>query len=1072
LRQKVNFRRIIIAGLAGVLLMTVIYHLYPRPNNQPECENGYLDLSGWDFSRDGNVKLDGTWEFYPNVLWTAEDISRHIEKKTYIRVPGRWMKELTEPEMGDQGVGTYRLRVKVNRHTGIYGLKTINIRSSFRIYVNGTWAGARGNPAYNMEEGYRGEVIPSVFFLPLPEDAEVLDIIIQVANLDYYNGGIIQNIYLGSQKQILNEHLKSIAVDIMTVSFLLLSSTYYLIIFFKKKEERKFIYISLACLSYAFITLTGNEKTYSLIITSFPYLLMIRLRIAVVCFSIAIVCLFIREMCRDLIPRRWEKVIVIVMLLNMTAILVIPSILTTYFELVIAALNTLAYISLACLLARAVLRNRHAGLSRMNVLFILFVLLQFTMEYISLGLYLYSVITSTIVSRISLLMILIGVFLLIAEQYSKAYSELERLSNHLIAADRIKDEFLLNTSHEFKTPLHAIINMSQSLMNQGEHRSREECDEYLTYIMSVATRLSHMVNDIIDFENLKNRKLKFHNKCFDINGTIQAVMDVLKYMKKGDGIKLINSIPVGKYYTDTDEDRLKQILVNLIGNALKHTEQGFVEVFAEENDKEVLISIMDTGEGMDEAVQKEIFTRTSFGEKEEKPEGFSGLGLTISKLLADNMGGDLYLKWSEPEKGSIFVLRLPLTGQRGTAAEQNILPDQPGSSRAATGKPETAGAAASAAVIPGGRGTEAEASEQDPSQLLTILLVDDDASNIRVLEEIFARQQCRTLIAYNGTKALELIRSHKNIDIVLLDVMMPGLSGYEVTRKIREKHTIFELPILLLTVRNTPEEIETGLEAGANDFLTKPFNGKELLARVKTLQKMKEAVKNALKLETVFLQSQIKPHFLYNSLNVIMSLCYTDGERAGTMLGYLGNYLRGILGLDPHNSFISIKRELMIVESYVELEKARFGERLSVSFHVDEEILNYRIPALTIQPIVENAIRHGLMQRLSGGAVKLTLRRDEEWIKISIQDDGLGIPPDKLPELLNESVTGSIGLKNVNKRLLNEYGQGLIIRSREGEGTTVTMSVPVKAAYIMKEESNSDGTAGRQSGGYDESIRR
>jgi sensor histidine kinase YesM len=245
-------------------------------------------------------------------------------------------------------------------------------------------------------------------------------------------------------------------------------------------------------------------------------------------------------------------------------------------------------------------------------------------------------------------------------------------------------------------------------------------------------------------------------------------------------------------------------------------------------------------------------------------------------------------------------------------------------------------------------------------------------------------------------------------------------------------------------VRNTQEDIGAGFEAGANDFLAKPFNSKELKARVRTLEKMKDSVIEALKMETVFLQSQIKPHFFYNALSIIISLCYSDGELAGRLLGELSKYLRFVFDINPYNSFVSLKEEISFVKTYVELEKARFGDRLKIEFNVDEAVLNYRIPALIIQPIVENSIRHGLMKRISGGIVSVSIKKYNNYIRIMIQDDGVGIDKEILKSILDSNSSINSGLRNVNKRLLNEYGQGLLIDSSDGKGTNTIINIPIK----------------------------
>lgn len=1031
-----NINKIVALLLAIMVLSILPVYFFLNKNSRveaPLCTNGFIDLTEWDFNKNGNISLNGYWEFYPNVLLTPEEInSNPLLQKLYIKVPKRWLGRDTEGIISDKGIGTYRLRVKTNNSTYMYGLKSTNIRSSSRIFVNGKEVGKSGNPAASIKDGYVGNVIPvAVFF---PSESNTLDIVIQVANLDYYNGGIIQSIFLGSQEKILDYNFKANIFEMLEISCLIMPGIYCLAIYIRRRQDKRFIYFSIFCMAYSFITATGNEKIFNKLYAFLPFMLVIKGRIAMMCLSIIFAGLLIREMGKDFISDHIMKVIAIVMSFNMVLILSAPIKYIALLEKIIGPLYIFTYALMAVLVFIAIKNKKYGSLNRRASIFLLCGILLIILSLISAFLFFYSAINSYAFPLLVLLYVLAGISALFVQQYSKAYEDLENMSYRLIKADKLKDEFLINTSHEFKTPLHGIINITQAVLDKKEGNYTTKQEENLSLIISIATRLSSLVNDIIDFQRLQNNSLRLNIKIFDINGTIQAVIETLKYMRKGGDIKLLNSVPAEEYYVYADENRFKQIIINLIGNSLKYTEKGYVEIKADAVNGSVYISVEDTGIGMDDDVQKELFKGNMYsGEVNFTESNSSGLGLSISKMLAGNMGGDLYLDWSQPDKGSCFVVKLPEADEE--KKKENYIEHVDKSQGLRIESYESEAAA-----------TLDEYGDKDGTCRLKILIVDDEASNIKVLQEIFYEDQYETLVAYNGVKALELIKRHRDISIVLLDVMMPGLSGYEVCRRIRQEYLLHELPVLLLTVRNTPEDIAMGFDAGANDFLVKPFDSRELKARVGTLQKMKEAVENAIKIETAFLQSQIKPHFLYNALSIIMSLCYSDGERAGNLLGELSNYLRTSFDIDPHNSFISLKKEISFVKSYVELEKARFGDRLKVEFSIEEKALEFRIPALIVQPIVENSIRHGLMKRISGSQVKIFAGIKNSELIITISDDGLGIPPEKLETLLNNSIsTGSVGLKNVNKRLINEYGQGLLINSAAGQGTEVIIRIPVKA---------------------------
>ncbi|NOW03730.1 hybrid sensor histidine kinase/response regulator [Clostridium beijerinckii] len=1019
-------------GLIILLVFSIGYSMSKSfYNKTPLVENGFIDLSDWDFDKDGNVKLDGYWEFYPNELLSPSDINNEEAlHKFYINTPGAWRNQISNDVIADKGIGTYRVKIKINKSVLMYGIKTTHIRSANKIFVNGKEIGQRGNPKPSFEDGYFSDIQRTVAcFKP---EGDTLDIIIQVANLDYFSGGIIQSVFFGDYEKILDYYIIFIVLDIANILILGIFGVYYIGIYLKNIKQKKFLYIGSVCIIYAFISSTVNERIFNKIFSFISYFGILKIKLALISLSIYLVLLLIRQYGDYFITRKNIKIAKYIILASIFAVLLIPMEFMGLFENIIDAINILICVLVAFSIIKAIYHKRYGGLGKKGTILLLCGVIAALTQYCIFILYYCSIIKSNVIPFITYFIFLLVVLVIILKQHINAYNKVQAINSDLISLDKLRNEFLISTSHEFKTPLHGIINIAQTILNKND-RNTAKVDENLAYIISTTTRLSSLVNDIIDFQSMQNEDLKVNKKVFDINGVVQAVFDILAYMRKNEEIQLINSVPIGAYYVYTDENRFKQILFNLIVNSLKYTENGFIKIKAEIVEKNYInITIEDTGIGIHEKYHDEIFERNIDIDKDVFNGIFpSGLGLSISKLLASRIGGELYLKWSEPDKGSIFVVKMPKSNEDSDVIRQELDIKNNITTSRSDEKLNT--------------NIFCEPTENKSNgQKLKILLVDDDVCNIKVLQEIFYDSDYETLVAYNGVSALELIKKHKDISIVLLDVMMPGLSGYDVCKRIREEYKLFELPILLLTVRSTPDDISLGFEAGANDFLTKPFNFMELKARVTTLQKMRIAVKEALKMETVFLQSQIRPHFLYNALSVIVSLCYRDGKKAGELLGELSKYLRFAFDIDPYNSFVSLKEEISFVKSYVKLEKARFGERLEFEFDIDEECLQNTIPALVIQPLVENSIRHGLVKRISGGIVKISIKKSDYYIKIVIQDDGIGIDSEKLKGLLDDSISINSGLKNVNKRLINEYGRGIIIESKVGQGTTSTINIPLK----------------------------
>jgi two-component system sensor histidine kinase LytS len=197
------------------------------------------------------------------------------------------------------------------------------------------------------------------------------------------------------------------------------------------------------------------------------------------------------------------------------------------------------------------------------------------------------------------------------------------------------------------------------------------------------------------------------------------------------------------------------------------------------------------------------------------------------------------------------------------------------------------------------------------------------------------------------------------------------------------------------------------------------------------------------KAELKALQAQINPHFLFNTISIIMSLCRTDPATARNLLGHLATLMQR--SFSSHRDFITIREELQAVEAYLEIAKCRFGSRLTVTMNIDPATLDYSIPLLSIQPLVENALRHGLFPKLSDCKLAITITCGKTEIIIKVSDNGVGIPAARLQCVLHAEADG-IGIENVNSRMTSIYGSNypIIIDSKENKGTDVTLRIPTE----------------------------
>ena len=279
-----------------------------------------------------------------------------------------------------------------------------------------------------------------------------------------------------------------------------------------------------------------------------------------------------------------------------------------------------------------------------------------------------------------------------------------------------------------------------------------------------------------------------------------------------------------------------------------------------------------------------------------------------------------------------------------------------------------------------------------------ILAVDDDPTNLNILNLILTPSHYDITFVTNAGEALTLLDSQE-WSLIITDAAMPQRSGYELTKQIRQKFSLSELPILLLATHNNPEDMYEGYMAGASDYLIKPINSLELKTRVHALINVQRSINERLRLEAAWLQAQIQPHFLFNTLNTIASLSGVDMNRMIALLEEFGNYLQASFHNVNLQRVVPLQHELQLLRSYLYIEQERFGERLKVIWQVPEH-LRLELPPLSIQPLVENAIKHGILVRSSGGSITINIKEFPQLVEIKIIDDGVGMTEEKVQNLL------------------------------------------------------------------------
>jgi len=432
------------------------------------------------------------------------------------------------------------------------------------------------------------------------------------------------------------------------------------------------------------------------------------------------------------------------------------------------------------------------------------------------------------------------------QEVERAKLLLEEKAGQLAVSSKYKSEFIANMSHELRTPLNSLLILAEQLRDNPEHTLTDTQVGYASVILASGRDLLSLLNSILDLAKVESGTISTEPAPVSVEGLRTSLLREFEQVAAAGGLDYsVDVSPDSPAEIVTDPQRLRQILKNLLANAFKFTKHGEVLVTLGRADhgwhperaslatapSVLAIAVRDTGIGIEAEQQQRIFEAFAQGDgTTARLYGGTGLGLSISRELATLLGGELTVV-STPGSGSTFTLYLPVE-EIATATLPPVLP-----SRAINGQNSPQLVTEATPWRPPLRDEETDQDgngglDDHPLSGTKILVVDDDFRNIFALTALLERGHAEVTPAESGAEAIAALKQNPSIDIVLMDIMMPGMDGYAATRAIRALDNFKSLPIIAITGKVVPGERERCLEAGANIYVPKPVNTAELLAAI------------------------------------------------------------------------------------------------------------------------------------------------------------------------------------------------------------------------------------------------
>ncbi len=952
--------------------------------------------------------LDGEWDFYPSVLLNPESLSTYQENPVPIKVPGNWNHIMDQNNPG-KGFGTYVLNIQLPKNfSSSYAFYFSSIRNASKIFINEQLVHQSGQVS-SEEHTYRPHNLPVTILSNDLSDTREVQLIVQVSNfIDSRGGGIVRAVQFGTADHIQKNVTFSTSSQIVTLLFFSIISLFSLLIYFitvfsrHRNKNTSFLYFSCLIFSLAAIFFLSSDDKLIHQWTNVSYE---HSFIWVNIFqTISGLCLM-----KMTLHARNHYLKTTYYTLGISTIFlafIIPNHLLIKLSFVYSLYLLISVITLSYVLFKGIrTKDKNNIFFILSIISVLNHLIWWTIS-LSNGLtvphYPFDLIFSVF---------FIGVFWFNA--YAKLFSEVHSLNEELVLQSQAKEEFITISANQMIQPLQSLININQQIISK---QSDSKVVQELEQTRSIATHLSIVTKNIADVITFNADKKEESLIPVAIQYKIETVQKLLKNYFPSHNVIFKNNLSTTPQYIMGITNYFIEMMYNIHYFILKRKADSCSISTNYDSDK-INIAFEIKGSQIEkidhcvvEMTYKELIDNNILFTDEFDIE------LNLAKKLAHLQNASIHFTQG---KDSLIISCL---FEQATSIPLNLKDTKN--------------------KVPNKQTCIFDTVNHHSTENTRILLLGSQNIHTKILSDLLKEANYECEVIECEEKATYCIETEK-WDLIIVDPFQSNVDYLSWIRKTRKKFSLIQLPILYLSTWGNLNENHYIFEVGANDFIQKPVDGRELIARVNTLTLMKNTVDQTIELEAAWLQSQISPHFLFNTLNTIIALQSINEEQMYEVLDAFMTVLQSKFKFKDATERIPLEEELSLVQSYLFIEEQRFPDQLTVKYEIDDTVTIDILP-LTLQPLVENAIRHGILPKGEPGQLTIRVIDLKDGVRIEVEDDGKGMHEEEIQLLLKNEFEKrrGIGVVNTNKRLQKEFDTHLKIKSTLNKGTTFYFTLP------------------------------